>query len=73
MGRTRPSAVTNWEVPAQQANPESVAAYVATLSAELAMLSKRHRLNALGYLLDMVRLEAEGRVHGPKGAAGSDQ
>jgi hypothetical protein len=35
------------------------AAYVAELSADLATLARRHGLDALGYLLDMARLEAE--------------
>lgn len=35
------------------------AAYVAELTANLAVVAKRHGLDALGYLLDMARLEAE--------------
>ena len=35
------------------------AAYVAALSADLATLARRHGLDALGYILDMARLEAE--------------
>ena len=35
------------------------AAYVAELTADLARIARRHRLEALGYLLDMARLEAE--------------
>jgi hypothetical protein len=37
----------------------AVASYVATLSADLATLSRRTGLDTLGYLLEMVRLEAE--------------
>ncbi len=37
----------------------AVASYVATLSAELAMMARRTGLESLGYLLEMVRLEAE--------------
>jgi hypothetical protein len=35
------------------------AAYVAELSADLATLARCHGLDALGYILDMARLEAE--------------
>ena len=37
-----------------------VANYVATLSADLAVMARRSGLDTLGYLLEMVRLEAEG-------------
>jgi hypothetical protein len=36
-----------------------VANYVAELTAELAKLSRQHRLDALAFILDMARLEAE--------------
>ena len=36
-----------------------MASYVATLSNDLALLSRRNGLDTLGYLLEMVRLEAE--------------
>jgi hypothetical protein len=45
--------------PAALGNPEQAAAYVASMTAELSALVRRHRLDTLGYLLDMVRLEAE--------------
>lgn len=35
------------------------AAYVAGLVCDLAALARRHRLDTLGFLLDMARLEAE--------------
>jgi hypothetical protein len=35
------------------------AAYIADLTAELATLARQHGLDALGYILDMARLEAE--------------
>ena len=35
----------------------AAAKYVAELSAELANLARRHGLDALGYILDMARLE----------------
>lgn len=37
----------------------ATAKYVAELSAELANLARRHGLDALAYILDMARLEAE--------------
>jgi hypothetical protein len=37
----------------------AAASYVAELSAELANLARQHGLDALGYILDMARLEAE--------------
>lgn len=37
----------------------SAANYVADLTAELATLARRHGLDALGFILDMARLEAE--------------
>jgi len=39
--------------------PSAVASYVATISADLASLARRTGLDTLGYLLEMVRLEAE--------------
>jgi len=40
-------------------NRTEVANYVATLSADLATMARRSGLDTLGYLLEMVRLEAE--------------
>ncbi|MGN6569954.1 MAG: hypothetical protein ACTHLO_00890 [Pseudolabrys sp.] len=37
----------------------AVASYVASISADLAALARRTGLDTLGYLLEMVRLEAE--------------
>lgn len=37
----------------------AVASYVASLSADLAVLARRNGLDTIGYLLEMVRLEAE--------------
>ena len=37
----------------------AAAAYVAELSSDLAAIARRHGLDTLGYLLEMVRLEAE--------------
>ena len=48
----------------------AVATYVATLSADLANMARDTGLDTLGYLLEMVRLEAESSArqnHGPNG------
>lgn len=48
----------------------AVASYVATLSADLAAMARRTGLDTLGYLLEMVRLEAESSArhsNGPNG------
>jgi hypothetical protein len=37
----------------------AVASYVATMSADLAIMARHTGLETLGYLLEMVRLEAE--------------
>ena len=44
-------------------NQSEVASYVATLSADLAVMAWRSGLDTLGYLLEMFRLEAEGVYH----------
>ncbi len=38
---------------------EAAAAYVAELSRDLAIIAREHGLDALGYILEMARLEAE--------------
>jgi len=49
-------------------NPTVVANYVATMSAELATMARRSGLDTIGYLLEMVRLEAESETrHKPNG------
>ena len=45
----------------------ATAAYVASLVADLATLARRQKLDTLGYLLDMARLEAESSAHGQGG------
>ena len=40
-------------------DPAAAAAYVAELAGNLALIARRHGLDALGYILDMARLEAE--------------
>jgi hypothetical protein len=37
----------------------AAANYVATLTANLAEIARQHRLDTLGYILEMARLEAE--------------
>ena len=44
-------------------NATAVASYVATITADLATMSRRTGLDTLGYLLEMVRLEAESSSH----------
>jgi hypothetical protein len=43
----------------EDATPQSVAAYIADLTGNLARIARRHGLQTLGYLLDMAHLEAE--------------
>ena len=45
---------------------DEVAAYVAELTGELSLVARRHGLDALAYLLDMARLEAESSARRPK-------
>ena len=54
--------------PGDQAGRErdEAAAYVAELTSELAQIARRHGLDALGYLLDMARMEAESATRNPK-------
>jgi len=47
------------EARSEQGSQTAVANYVATLSGDLASLARRSGLETLGYLLEMVRLEAE--------------
>lgn len=48
--------------PNQAPEAEHVAAYVASLARELKTLADAQKLSALGYLLDLVRIEAEERA-----------
>jgi len=48
--------------PNQAPEAEQVAAYVASLARELKTLADAQKLSALGYLLDLVRIEAEERA-----------
>jgi hypothetical protein len=52
-------------------NRMAVASYVATLSADLSVMARRTGLETLGYLLEIVRLEAENLArHVPHGSNG---
>ena len=41
------------------AEPHDVAAYIAAIAEELAMLAKSRHFDTLGYILDMARMEAD--------------
>jgi hypothetical protein len=45
----------------------ATAAYVAALTADLAALARKQKLDTLGYLLDMARLEAESSARSETG------
>jgi hypothetical protein len=51
--------MANQRIPSEPGDREAVANYVATLSADLAMMARGTGLETLGYLLEMVHLEAE--------------
>lgn len=46
-------------LPSEPRDQTAVAIYVATLAADLATMARSTGLDTLGYLLEMVRLEAE--------------
>jgi hypothetical protein len=50
---------TNEPNPSGHHDRRAVAHYVATLSADLALMARQTGLETLGYLLEMARLEAE--------------
>ncbi len=57
-----------------EGTPDAAAIYIASMTMELARLAKTHNLDALAYLLDMARLEADqvskswnGRTNGGPG------
>jgi hypothetical protein len=60
----KPSMVGHLLVSDAPPEDREVAAYVASMSAELSRMAKRQRLDVLVYLLDMVRLEAEDTAQG---------
>jgi hypothetical protein len=55
----KPSMVGHLLVSDAPLGDRELAAYIASMSAELGKMAKRQRLDVLVYLLDMVRLEAE--------------
>jgi hypothetical protein len=63
VAQPKPSTVGNLAVsPVPLGDREQAVTYVAGLTGELAGLMRRHRLDTLAYLLDMVRLEVEQTV-----------
>ena len=65
MPRNRPGKSVPSEP--EEGDKAATAAYVASLSADLAALARSRKLDTLGYLLDMARLEAESSARGEKG------
>jgi hypothetical protein len=57
--KDRPMPLPDRVTSTEPSGRSAVASYVATLSADLASLARRTGLDTLGYLLEMVRLEAE--------------
>jgi N-methylhydantoinase B/oxoprolinase/acetone carboxylase alpha subunit len=60
----------NHPVQAEGDERAQVAIYVASMSADLANMARRAGLDALGYLLEMVRLEAENAARHMPGSNG---
>jgi hypothetical protein len=56
------------EKPAELSGPMEVATYVAAISVDLAAMARRNGLDTIGYLLEMVHLEAESTIRhmGPR-------
>ena len=68
VAHAKPSSVGHVAVsPVPLVDRAQAAAYVAALTGELATLVRRHRLDTLGYFLDMARLEAEEILQGRQG------
>ena len=42
-----------------QETPDSTAHYIASMTGELAKMARRNGLDALGYILEMARIEAD--------------
>jgi hypothetical protein len=55
----KPSTVGRLLVSDAPLGDREVAAYIASMTAELSKMARRQRLDVLVYLLDMVTLEAE--------------
>lgn len=45
--------------PRDSVDPAAAAAYITDLLADLAAMARRHRFDALSFLIDMARLEAQ--------------
>jgi hypothetical protein len=45
--------------PAGDGGPEEAARYLAATVADLGLIARRHRLDTLGFLLEMAQMEAE--------------
>ncbi len=54
------------------ANATAAADLIGTMATELAQLARRHGFDALGYLLDMARLEADNLTRGPERPGGAN-
>jgi hypothetical protein len=48
--------------PPGEGGPDEATAFIAETVAELARIARRHRLDLLGYLLELAQMEAEERV-----------
>lgn len=59
-----PPATTDYGARTQVAN------YVATMSGDLANMARRNGLDTIGYLLEMVRLEAENETRHSQNGCG---
>ncbi|HEY4203847.1 MAG TPA: hypothetical protein VGM35_02425 [Xanthobacteraceae bacterium] len=57
--RSHPKEATE---PIGDGGPTEAASFIAQAVAELAAMARRHRLDTLGFLLDMAQLEAEEQV-----------
>jgi hypothetical protein len=64
------AVMTNPSASAEAGNRTVVAQYVATLSAELAIMAKRSGLDTVSFLLEMVRLEAESETRHSENGGG---
>ena len=53
------AASTMPEQPQKPGDREAAAAYLAEMTGDLASLARQHGLDALGFILDMAKLEAE--------------
>jgi hypothetical protein len=66
--RIKPGKIVKSEL--EDGGRAATAAYVASLVADLSVLARKQKLDTLGYLLEMARLEAEGAAQ--SGAGGGE-